>query len=293
MNSFSADWLRLREPYDHSARNAGVERAVAAWCHSHRAVHNARLHIVDLGAGTGSNFRALSPRLTSPQNWLLLDHDAELLDQFATQTRTWADDRSFDWRIADDRIHIGECMVRCQQTDFARGVTLPPQPIDLICAAALMDLVSAAWFDSLVQRGFDAICPDAIYPDAIYTVLTYDGRIEWSPHDAWDETARGLVNRHQLGDKGFGPALGPQAPMSMTRTLRMDGFEVVSGRSDWFLTPADRAMQYHLLEGWRQAIAQLAPSPELEAWVRRRQGFIDSGDSRLRVGHRDLFAYRP
>ena len=280
MNSFSADWLRLREPFDHSARNAAVEDAVAAWC---RPLNQARLHVVDLGAGTGSNFRALSPRLPLPQDWLLLDHDAELLDQVVAQTRNWADNRSLDWRIADDCIHIGECTIRCRQIDFARGLMLPSPRTDLLCAAALMDLVSAAWFESLTGCGCDAI----------YTVLTYDGRIEWHPQDAWDETARELVNRHQLGDKGFGPALGPQAPINMARTLRMHGFEVISDRSDWCMTPTDRIMQTCLLEGWRQAIAQLTPARELEAWVQRRQSLIDDGGSHLQVGHKDLFAYRP
>lgn len=283
MNGFNAEWLRLREPYDHSARNTAVERRVIAWCRDHgRGRNNARLRVVDLGAGTGSNFRALSPQLPAPQDWLLLDHDARLLDQVAIQTRSWADDHAFDWRSADDLIYIGENIIRCQQIDFAHGLKLPSQRIDLLCAAALMDLVSAAWFESLVHCGCNAI----------YTVLTYDSRIEWQPQDAWDETARVLFNRHQLGDKGFGPALGPQAPAAMAQTLRIHGFEVLCERSDWLLAPVDRAIQCSLLQGWRQAIAQIAPARELEAWAERRQALIDAGDSRLRVGHRDLFAYR-
>ena len=279
MTGFSTDWLNLREPYDHGARNRNVERKVAAWC---RGQENSWLRIVDLGAGTGSNFRALSPRLPGRQEWLLLDHDAVLLQQVTKLTCNWADECAYDWHIADDRIHIGNCIVHCQQIDFAHGLILPPQRIDLLSAAALMDLVSAAWFESLISCDCDAI----------YTVLTYDGRIEWQPQDAWDKTARGLVNRHQLGDKGFGPALGPQAPAAMARRLARHGFEVVSGHSDWFLTRADRAIQSYLLNGWYQAIAQIAPSRELEAWLQRRQGLVDGGDSRLQVGHRDLFAYR-
>ena len=284
MNHFSADWLHLRESYDHRARNVAVERALAAWSCT---LNKTRLRVVDLGAGTGSNFRALSPRLKIPQDWLLLDHDAMLLEQVAEQTRRWADEHSLEWRIGGNRIYIDECTIRRQQIDLAHGLTPPSRRVDLLCAAALMDLVSATWFESLIGCGCDGIY------DAIHTVLSYDGRIEWQPQDAWDETARELVNRHQLSDKGFGPALGPQAPITMLGTLRRYGFEVISGRSDWLLTPSDQTMQTYLLNGWQQAIAQLAPSRELDAWAQRRHGLVDAGHSRLRVGHQDLFAYRP
>ena len=44
--SFPADWLALREPYDHAARDARLAGRLAAW-----AARRATLDIVDLGAG--------------------------------------------------------------------------------------------------------------------------------------------------------------------------------------------------------------------------------------------------
>ena len=41
--------------------------------------------------------------------------------------------------------------------------------------------------------------------------LTYDGRQCWTPGLAGDGCVRALLNSHQAGDKGFGPALGPGA----------------------------------------------------------------------------------
>ena len=67
MSGFSADWLALREPYDLRARNPAVLDAVVTWCKDMFAIR-----VVDLGCGTGSTLRALTPRLPGRQNWRLV-----------------------------------------------------------------------------------------------------------------------------------------------------------------------------------------------------------------------------
>ena len=75
MSGFSAEWLALREPADHAARSRDLLRAVAA-----RFAAKAHVSIVDLGAGAGSNLRAIAPALAAErQSWTLVDHDPALL----------------------------------------------------------------------------------------------------------------------------------------------------------------------------------------------------------------------
>ncbi|HEY5963592.1 MAG TPA: hypothetical protein VIU42_06205, partial [Xanthobacteraceae bacterium] len=74
MSGFSASWLELREPYDRAARNASVIDAVSA-----ALAHQPSVSIVDLACGTGSTFRALSPRIKARQTWRLADNDLSLL----------------------------------------------------------------------------------------------------------------------------------------------------------------------------------------------------------------------
>ena len=59
MSGFSAEWLELREPYDLRARNAAVLNAVFNLLAGKPVVA-----LVDLACGTGSTFRALSPRIS-------------------------------------------------------------------------------------------------------------------------------------------------------------------------------------------------------------------------------------
>src|SRR5262245_34965818 len=69
-----ADWLALRERFDHAARSGVLTRAVADHLPRGRPIR-----VVDLGTGTGSNVRYLAPRLERRQEWLLVDGDAAVL----------------------------------------------------------------------------------------------------------------------------------------------------------------------------------------------------------------------
>ena len=60
--SFSPEWLALREPVDHRSRAAGLIPLLNSWWESHEGSH-----IVDLGSGTGSNLRYLAPLLRGEQ----------------------------------------------------------------------------------------------------------------------------------------------------------------------------------------------------------------------------------
>ena len=82
MSGFSASWLALREPYDRRARNADVLNAMAA-----RFREQSSIAVVDLGCGTGSTLRAISPRLPAQQNWRLVDNDLSLLAHAAGLAR--------------------------------------------------------------------------------------------------------------------------------------------------------------------------------------------------------------
>ncbi|HWK48682.1 MAG TPA: hypothetical protein VNR40_02295, partial [Steroidobacter sp.] len=127
---------------------------------------------------------------------------------------------------------------------------------------------------------------------SVLFALSYDGRIEWSPQLPDDDWLRDLLNRHQLGDKGFGPALGPEATEHTRRAFSAAGFKVQTASSDWCITPTETAMQHALMEGWSTAAAEIAPleHARIAAWSAARRRLIQAGSSTLRVGHQDLLA---
>ncbi len=261
MSGFSAEWLALREPYDARARNATVREAVAAAFRNRPAVA-----VVDLACGAGASLRALGPHLPQPQSWRLVDNDLGLL----ARTPVLADPPRLS--------------VQAQPVDLARDLELALDgPLDLITCSALLDLVSAPWLERLVVEAAARSLP-------LYAALSYDGRATLSPPHAFDSEMVAAVNRHQRRDKGFGPALGPQAAAFAVARFEAVGYAVVQGRSDWTFEPQDGAIQDAILTGWAGAARELGDVPleEIAAWFTHRREQL--AQSRLLVGHVDFFA---
>jgi hypothetical protein len=299
MSGFSAEWLALREPADHAARSAELTGAVL-----NALPREGPQRILDLAAGTGSNLRYLTGFFAGPARgpaptvsrlpaplvgadpcvppsqgsgearqsaerdggrplWLLVDHDPSLLAHVpkAPDVHT----RCVDLSTLDDR-------------GIFDGRTL-------VTASALLDLVSEAWLRTLAVR-----CAQA--GAAVLFALSYDGRIVCAPPDPEDAEIVSLVNRHQHTDKGFGPALGPDAIDAAARCFEALGYRVQRARSDWTLPPESRELQRQLIDGWAQAAADIAPGrgAVVDAWRGRRLAHVMAGSSAIVVGHQDIAA---
>ena len=99
-----------------------------------------------------------------------------------------------------------------------------------------------------------------------------------------------MFNRHQLFDKGFGPALGMRAPGAAEAAFEAHGYELRVATSDWVIEPKHQALQLALLDGWLGAALEIAPESRLAltSWHQRRRAHVLAGRSKLRVGHVDL-----
>lgn len=286
MSGFSADWLALREPLDEQARSPALARLLRR-----RLSSAPRRRIADLATGTGSNLRWLAPRLGGSQEWLLLDHDPELLAALPHALARWARSRGYAVSAAHDELRVTaagfDAVARWRQNDLVADLDrLPFAGRQLVTASALLDLVSEPWLRRLAERTRAEGC------DLLFA-LTYDGRMDFDPAEPGDERIRGLVNRHQLGDKGFGPALGPAATWRAAALLNRIGYRVWTRPSDWQIDPSRAAAQAELLTGWTSAAQELRPGPDSDRWLSLRQAHIRSARSSMRIGHRDLLALLP
>ncbi|WP_420405859.1 class I SAM-dependent methyltransferase [Nisaea sp.] len=258
---FSAEWLAARAVWDRAARSPKVEGALVQWAEGRREP----LRVLDLGAGTGNNQRHLAPLLKMPCDWCLADSDAALLAGAVGNAALKADDR-----------------ISVREIDLAASDIGPLlEGVDLVAASALFDLVSADWLD----RFLDAVTARG---SALLAVLTYDGRIDIEGDREEAENLEALVNDHQHGDKGFGPALGPGAHPALVEGLRVRGYRVEEGASDWSLAAGDPGAR-ELVEGWVSAAGEIAPldREEIAAWG---VALLARPETRIYVGHRDLFA---
>jgi SAM-dependent methyltransferase len=279
MSGFSPDWLALREPADHRSRSAALARRLADALAEH-----ARLAIVDLGCGTGSNLRAIARLLPAPeQHWMLVDHDAGLLDGARREIARWAGATA---RAGGGPMRLrvaGKALtVELRQADLAGDLddALGDGP-NLVTAAAFFDLCSEAFIGRLAGAiaGRQA---------AFYTVLTYDGRQSWQPAHPADVAMVAAFHTHQATDKGLGRAAGPLAPNAVAEAFRAAGYAVEEADSPWRLGLADAALVRELAKGYADAVRETGavPSATIDDWSSLpRTGAV--------VGHRDTLALPP
>ena len=150
-----------------------------------------------------------------------------------------------------------------------------------VSAAALLDLTSAAWLDAFAAR-----CRGV----PLLIALSFDGRLVFEPAAEEDgEICRRFI-AHQRTDKGFGPALGPDAAAYLAERLAAAGCAVSLEAADWRLGPADGALLRATLAGIVDAAREVAHDPRLERWATLRGQQLALGDLGLVVGHVDLLA---
>jgi len=253
MSHFTASWLALREPVDRAARDPGLARRFAA------ALSN-RSRILDLGAGTGANARALSPFFADREapTWLLVEKDQALL---AAQPASM------------QGLHF-ESVAR----DLAAG--LDDLAADGIAASAFLDLVGADWLERLTATLVRRRVP-------FLAALTVDGERRYWPPDPDDARVAAAFARHQRREKGLGPALGAAASAALAARLAPHGFVISTAASDWRIGAERPALLAALVRGEAEAAGSAT------GWERRRLDQVEQRRLRAHIGHRDLLALPP
>ena len=276
MGGFSPEWLALREPADHAARNPQVLAAVGA----HFAA-KASLTVVDLGCGAGSNLRGSYASLPARQHWTLVDLDAGLLAATREKLSDWADEA----RELGEELVLSKdghtITVDTRQADLNKDLewVLGWQP-DLITAAALFDLTSKRWIERFVAALAGQRLP-------LYTVLSYDGREKWEPPHPADARMLAAFAHHQTSDKGFGPAAGPDATEIMAEAFRKSGFAVSTADSAWQIGDGQRKLADALLQGIADAVLETGhvDAATVTDWLAAR-----ASSATGLIGHSDLWA---
>ncbi|CAM3640021.1 class I SAM-dependent methyltransferase [Polynucleobacter brandtiae] len=289
MTEFSSQWLALREPADHRARDRALQATLVRYLENIASTRMGAIRLIDLGSGTGSNLRALAPFLPKDQHWTLVDNDPVLLQKARSVLIGWADEvpeknttqgktsisAIEPLTIVKQHKHI-TIEFRCD--DLAKNIeSVLALPADLITAAAFFDLVAEQW----LHRFCNALSKP------LYTVLTYNGLENWSPPEASDAQVLKAFHHHQQTDKGFGAAAGPHAIAIIESLLQQRGFKTCSALSPWLLTDQDRFLIESLASGSAAAAleTQLVSQTVVNQWSVSRAHATE-----CQIGHTDFLA---
>jgi SAM-dependent methyltransferase len=259
MSGFSAEWLTLREPLDHAARDKSLLRQAI------RVLPQSGGHVLDLGAGTGSTFRAFASAGGGRHRWRLIDNDPGLLDQAR--------------KLCGPDVEV-------EEADLGQLGRVSFDGIHLVTASALLDLCSEAWVRQLAHRVVRAGA-------AFYAALTYDGDIHWRPQDANDPLMVEAFNRHQQTDKGMGRALGPDAGRRTEKIFSSLGYSTRRALSPWRMGPGTQAVHAAFVDGIAEALLESATlhRTTVDNWIQDRT-ILHAGGTCV-VGHVDLLAMPP
>jgi hypothetical protein len=278
MTGFSAQWLALREPADHRARDRTLQNKVCEQLANVARTEQRAVRLIDLGCGSGSNLRALATSLPEQQHWTLVDYDPLLLAAARAALIAWADEVINDSTSLTLRKNNKILEIEFSQVDLARDIErVLAWPADVITAAAFFDLVAESWLVRFCQA----------LRTTLYTVLTYDGSEQWLPPHSADSAMLKAFHAHQKTDKGFGVAAGPDATSAMQRELTARGFQVTLASSPWKIDQTEAAFIHALATGSAAAVRETGLLNELEVnqWFTARMSA-----QHCMVGHWDILA---
>ena len=265
MSGFSIEWLNLREASDHKARDRHLLKTAANWLNDLKSKDKV---IVDLGTGTGSTIRGLQRYTTLAPSiqWRLVDNDPELLAEAVHR-------------------HSEEYSIESFLVDLSATQKLPLESVSLITASALLDLVSSNFIRDLCQLIKEK---NEGRPLGFYSALNYDGCIKWTPFHPLDAAILMNFNTDQRRDKGFGPALGPDATDFLKTQFHSTKFQCLSAKSPWLLGSADYLLTESLINGISGVAIQTdgLKNSDIQDWKTFRIENVRTGTCYL--GHTDI-----
>ena len=276
MSGFSIEWLNLREASDHRARDKHLLKTAANWLNDLKSKNKV---IVDLGSGTGSTIRGLQryAALTPSIQWRLIDNDPELLAEAIHR-------------------HSEDYSIESFLVDLSATQKLPLESVSLITASALLDLVSGDFIRDFCQLIREK---NEDRPVGFYSALNYDGCIKWTPFHSLDAAILMNFNADQRRDKGFGPALGPDATDFLKTQFHSTKFQCLSAKSPWLLGSADYLLTESLINGISGVAIQTdgLTNSDIQDWKtfrieNVRTGFCYLGHTDILVLPNSLASYR-
>jgi SAM-dependent methyltransferase len=274
-------YLLAKKSVDDRALNQSVLAALRTQLGT--LAHDARLRVLELGAGVGTMVSRLSDwNVLREADYTLVDRDRESLDAAAAQLTRWAGP---DALPGDGKLRIGgpdrDLHVWLRHGDVLEHVVDPEnhQRYDLVLANAVLDLFDLR---PSLQRIWRACKPGALF----WFTINFDGETIFLPELPLDEQVMRLYHRtmdervcngQPAGDSKTGRRLLTLLP-ELGATLE------AAGSSDWVVFPGPHGYagdEGYFLHHIAHTIATaLASHPELdagefEAWVRTRHDQIE------------------
>jgi len=283
-NKFTATWINLRESYDMLSRSDLLQNLYK----------NNKLNlkkVIDLGGGNGSFLRWCHYKNIIYDDFLIIDNDEALLKSFYPRTKSYLSmmslslikDNMMSYRIQNLK-NNKDGFITLKKQDFYKSIDII-NDYNLVSFSAVSDLLSKKFIKCL----FDKIDKGT----NLYFSICFDGRVKWKNKNKHDKYIVSMFNQHQKQEKTTGVALGLDSINFIKNLSKKNDYKIYIADSSWSVDSHDndsRVFQKAYLNTIYKPLKkfELTDRDILEDWLRSKKNDIESKNSNLVVGHKDI-----
>ena len=282
---FQVEWLEERFSFDTKARNKIIEQA----CITHFK-DKERLNILDIGAGTGSNFQHLWNRFPQHQNWIFVELNPELAQVAKEKCIQLAKKQGFSIAEENKRLVFQKekqyrSIQILNQSFLELHQFLDLDKVDLITAGAVFDLLSSTMLDQFLNQLLE-------HQIALLATINYTG-MHFQHSSTTDQQFIQLYEAHMCRQQDFGRAIGPKFPEYLKAFSNAKSIPLLMGSSHWIIGPTDHKMHRFLLDYMEKGIGETLTDTKqklsFQNWLTSKRNTLQQGQLELQVSHQDAF----
>ena len=263
MHEFQNSWLFQREKIDNLSKNISIINKI------NRVLKNYdEIRIIDLGTGTGSNFRYLSKKIKfKNQFWTLMDLSKSSLNQAKKNIVT-------NNKIKKIILKHDDIIKNIQQHNF--------EDYDLVTGSAFLDIMPFDWFKKFYIKNKNT--------KLVYFSINYDGYIKFYPKHNLDRDILQLFNNDQKSKKNNKTrAVGPDCSNIINRCFSKT-HKCYLFKSNW-IDVKNKNFQLMFLD-FCENIIKTNRKTNFSEWLDFRKENIIKNNSKLSVSNKDFLAIK-
>lgn len=279
---FTTDWLEERYRFDSAARSRELTNLFMQHLGS-----KTTYHLLDLGAGIGSNVKYFSDKIKADQFWYLLEIDQHLIDYGKLSIQKFLAKNNYE--VQDDGAQLVAKKNHTIHVSYIRDSIFNIKPtqylaFDGILGNALLDVFTLEQLQQLMDQMKGALAPK------LFSIVYQN--MEWQDEAIDNEFFVEKYHNHMRRRQSEGPALGPDSIHTIKTHISVSQDMLLFQDSHWEVKPTDQALLKHLLRFYEMSIPETSNDPGFIArfrkWYAQKTNHLGKELLSAIVFHQDL-----
>ena len=263
MHKFENSWLFQREKIDNISKSISIINKINIVLKNYD-----KIRIIDLGTGTGSNFRYLSKKIKfKNQSWTLMDLSKSSLNEAKKTSVT-------NNKIQKIILKHDDLIKNIEQHNFDN--------YEIVTGSAFLDIMPVDWFKKFYTKNRNT--------KLVYFSINYDGYFKFFPKHKLDKDVLQLFNNDQKSKKNNKTrAVGPDCS-NIINSWFVKTHKCYLFKSNW-TDVKNKNFQLMFLD-FCENIIKKNKKTNFSEWIDFRKKNIIKNKSKLSVSNKDFLAIK-